>query len=437
MSRESKEPDTDHLNFAASKSFGSVISEGERLLWSGEMDKTNCRHTRQTRNFVLSSTRIYNIGGNNFIFNLFSKLIKRSFEVAKVGAVTYSILSNNFVLHVPSEYDYFLNSKWKDEFLSALIRGRAAVLSEPLNVYMVEEIDLFNFTRYEGQTVNRLPPVIPVPFTSTSFAKMLAEKQAELQKRIDGTEVIIAPNDDLINENSFEILKLLGRGSYGKVFLVEKKDDKRLFALKVINKIDVINKNSFENLKNEKLIMERVKHPLVVNLEYCFASPSHVFFAMQFKEGGELYRHLRKNGTFTEDATRFYAAQILCALCYLHENNIMYRDMKPENVLLDKDGNACLVDFGISKVMNPKACTNSYVGTPDYVAPEILTQKGHNKAVDVWCFGILLYEMAIGHVPFYNKNQSLMLRSIIQSDLHFPVNFKHSPALKDLICQVG
>jgi serum/glucocorticoid-regulated kinase 2 len=431
----SKEPDTDHLNFAASKSFSTVVTEGERLLWSGEIDKTNFRHTRQSRNFVVTSTRVYNIGGNNFLVNLFSKLIKRSFEISKVNAVTYSALSNNFVLHIPSEYDYFLNTIWKDEFLTCIIRARESLVTDPLHFYMVEEIDLFNFTRYEGQTTNKLPPVIPMPFTSTTFGKMLVEKQAELQKRIEGTETIFSTNNDTVNENSFEILKLLGRGSYGKVFLVEKKDDKQLFALKVINKIDVINKNSFENLKNEKLIMQRVKHPLVVNLEYCFASPSHVFFGMQFKEGGELYRHLRKCGTFSEEATRFYAAQILCALCYLHDNHIMYRDMKPENVLLDGQGNACLVDFGISKVINPKTSTNSYVGTPDYVAPEILTQKGHNKAVDVWCFGILLYEMAIGHVPFYNKNQSLMLRSIIQSDLHFPVNFKHSPQLKDLISQ--
>ena len=182
--------------------------------------------------------------------------------------------------------------------------------------------------------------------------------------------------------------------------------------------------------------MQKLKHNLVVNLDFCFASPSHVFFGMQFKEGGELYRHLRKTGTFTEEAAKFYACQILMALCYLHENDIMYRDMKPENILLDKEGNACLVDFGISKIMNQTTSTHSYVGTPDYVAPEILTQKGHNKSVDVWCFGILLFEMVSGHVPFFNKNQSLMLRSIIQSELKFPANFKHSSELRDLIAQV-
>ena len=266
---------------------------------------------------------------------------------------------------------------------------------------------------------------------------MVVEKNLDLQRRIAQTEVIFSNNNDVVNENSFEILKMLGRGSYGKVFLVEKKDTHELFALKVINKIDVINKNSFENLKNEKLIMQKIKHALVVNLEYCFASPSHVFFAMEFKEGGELYRHLRKLGVFSEESARFYACQILMALCYLHDNNIMYRDMKPENILLDRNGNACLVDFGISKIINPKTSTHSYVGTPDYVAPEILTQKGHNKAVDIWCFGILLYEMVSGHVPFYNKSQSVMLRSIINSEVQFTSNYKGSLVLKDLITKVS
>ena len=427
----------DHLNFASHKQLSSVISENEKLVWSGDINKTNFRRKRQNRNFVMTTKRICNIGGNSLLMSLFSKFVKRSFEISKIGSVTYSVISNNFVLHIPSEYDYYLHTSSKDEFLACILKIRDNDGSPPLKFYMIEDIDLFNFTRYEGQKAERYPSTIPMPFTSKSFSQMIIEKNIELQKRIAQTEVIFSTNNDVVNENSFEILKMLGRGSYGKVFLVEKKDNKHLFALKVINKIDVINKNSFENLKSEKIIMQKLKHNLVVNLEYCFASPSHVFFAMEFKEGGELYKHLRKVGIFSEDVAKFYASQILVALCYLHENNIMYRDMKPENIILDKDGNSCLVDFGISKVMNPKTSTHSYVGTPDYVAPEILTQKGHNKSVDVWCFGILLYEMLTGHVPFYNKSQSAMLRSIINSDLQFPQNYKGSANLKDLITKVS
>lgn len=172
--------------------------------------------------------------------------------------------------------------------------------------------------------------------------------------------------------NSFELLKTLGSGYFGKVFLVEKKDDKQLFALKVISKLDVIKKEFFQGLINEKQILQKVKNPFVVNLEYCFKDKSHVFFAMKFMQGGELYHHLKKYKRFKESVAKFYAAQILSGLVYLHQNNIMYRDLKPENILLDEKGNAALADFGISKELSPNQKTKTFIGTPEYVAPEII-----------------------------------------------------------------
>lgn len=144
----------------------------------------------------------------------------------------------------------------------------------------------------------------------------------------------------------------MGKGYFGKVFLVEKKDTKQLYALKVISKLDVIKRNFFESLTYEKKILEKVNNPFIVNLEFCFTNPSFIFFAMKFKQGGELYYHLRKKQRFTEKEAKFYACQILSGLAYLHSCKIMYRDLKPENILLDENGNACLADFGISKIMD-------------------------------------------------------------------------------------
>lgn len=248
--------------------------------------------------------------------------------------------------------------------------------------------------------------------------------------------MLISTDGSKVNENSFEILKMLGKGFFGRVLLVEKKDNHQLYALKVISKMDIIKRNFFDNLKSEKKIMEQIKYPFVLNLDYCFSSPSFVFFAMKFQQGGELYHHLRKLLRFSEPVARFYACQILCGLIYLHSHNIAYRDMKPENILLDENGNCCLADFGISKIMEPASTTKSFIGTPEYVAPEVVLQKGHNKTVDIWCFGILLYEMVVGLPPFYSKNQNTMLNWIVHAEPVFPKLVPVSDELQDLIKQV-
>jgi serum/glucocorticoid-regulated kinase 2 len=427
----------DRLNFICDKNFHSIIPQDESLLWSGDCLKINLKGKRQARDFIITDNKVYNLGKKgNFIFSFFSKPVKRSFKIEDIKAITYSNISNNFIMHIPNEYDYYLCTPDKDEFIRYLLHVQRKKKLEPMKFYMIEDIDLFKFNRYEGQSQEKFPAVTPQRFDQPNFDNLLKQKQKELEENINKTEVIVSEDGAIINENSFEILKTLGKGYFGRVFLVEKKDTKDLYALKVISKLDIIKRNFFDNLKSEKKIMQQIKNPFVVNLEYCFASPSYVFFAMKFKQGGELYYHLRKMTRFPEATTKFYACQIIQGLAYLHSMNIMYRDMKPENVLLDEKGNACLADFGISKVLNPKEMAKSFVGTPEYVAPEIVLQKGHNKAVDIWCFGVLLYEMVFGIPPFYNKNQNVMLNWVVKLEPTFPKMIKISDDLTNLISQV-
>jgi serum/glucocorticoid-regulated kinase 2 len=338
---------------------------------------------------------------------------------------------------VSGEYDYYLSTPSKDEFIKYILYVQGKKKMEAIKFYMTEDIDLKKYTKYENQKVRHLPAVLPQKLDFSSFSEMIGRKNNELENAIKNTEMIISKDGSKVTENSFEVLKTLGKGYFGRVFLVEKKDDKELYALKVISKLDIIKRQFFDNLTNEKKIMEKIKNPFVVNLEYCFASPAYIYFAMKFKQGGELYHHLRKSTRFSEQTTKFYACQILSGLAYLHSMNIMYRDMKPENVLLDENGNACLADFGISKVLQPKETTKSFVGTPEYVAPEIIMQKGHDKSVDIWCFGIILYEMTFGIPPFYNKNQNMMLNWVVKLEPNFPKLVPISEELQDLIVKVA
>jgi len=427
----------DKLNFICDKNFQAVVGTSDQLLWSGEVLKVNKKGKRQARDFLITTNRIINIGKKgNFLTSLFSKSVKRSIKIDSITAMTYSSISNNLVLHVNSEYDYYFCTPDKDEIVQYVLQIQKNHDLSPLPVYLVEDIDLFRYTKYEGQKVEKLPQVDPQRMDPEVFENLIHVKKQELDNNVKNTEIIISGDGSKVNENSFDLLKNLGKGYFGKVFLVEKKDSKELYALKVISKLDIIKRNFFENLKSEKRIMQKVSNPFVVNLDFCFASPSYVFFAMKFKQGGELYYHLRKHTRFTEEVARFYACQILEGLTYLHSLNIIYRDMKPENILIDSNGNACLADFGISKILDQGSTTKSFVGTPEYVAPEIILQTGHNKAVDIWCFGILLYEMVIGLPPFYNKVQNTMLNWIVKLDPTFPKSIKISDDLKDLILKV-
>lgn len=218
--------------------------------------------------------------------------------------------------------------------------------------------------------------------------------------------------------------------------LVEKKDTKEVYALKSLRKDEIIDKEQIEHTKTEKMILEHVNHPFLVNLAYAFQTPEKIFFVMQFMRGGELFQHLRNSKRFDEPRTKFYAAQILLALGHLHSNDIVYRDLKPENILMDDDGNVCLTDFGMAKIIRKSESSMSFCGTPEYLAPEIITGEGHNKLADWWSFGILIFEMLYGLPPFYNQNQNTMFQLIRDSEVRFPTKPETSDDVKNLILKL-
>lgn len=152
------------------------------------------------------------------------------------------------------------------------------------------------------------------------------------------------------------------------------------------------------------MILEHVNHPFLVNLQYCFTTTDKIYFVMSFMRGGELFFHLKEAKRFPEDRARFYAACIALGIGHLHASDIIYRDLKPENILMDDMGYVSLTDFGMAKHVPESQKTSSFCGTPEYIAPEIITGRGHNKPADWWSFGILIYEMLVGIPPFYNQN---------------------------------
>lgn len=236
------------------------------------------------------------------------------------------------------------------------------------------------------------------------------------------TATVSAPRLD-----SFNTIKVIGKGSFGKVFLVREKETNEMFALKVLKKDNIIKRNQVEHTKTERSVLGYVKHPFIVGLNMAFQSKDKLYFVLDYCAGGELFFHLGKVGKFTEQRACFYAAEITLAIDYVHDLGIVYRDLKPENVLLDSRGHVRLTDFGLSKegIRNSSSGANSFCGTPEYLAPEILNRQGHGRAVDWWSLGALLYEMLTGLPPFYNRDRDKLFEKIRKGTLEYPKYLSH------------
>eukprot|EP01083_Nonionella_stella_P044270 119260_1 len=261
-----------------------------------------------------------------------------------------------------------------------------------------------------------------------------------LNKFQDDKDELITAQSTLFAASSvavddFELLKVIGRGSFGKVLQVRKKDTGEVFAMKVYSKKAIIAKNQVDHTMAERKILQALQHPFLMQLRFAFQNESKLYFVMTYYSGGELFFHLRKKRRFTEQEAQFMVAETSLALGHLHSLDVVYRDVKPENMLLDDAGHICLTDFGLAKDLGPgEDTTHTFCGVPEYLAPEIVMSIGHGKAVDWWSMGILLYELTVGIPPFYSQNINEMYRKIQEAPLLFPPNL--SNPVKDLIIKL-
>lgn len=239
--------------------------------------------------------------------------------------------------------------------------------------------------------------------------------KASIKRSKSGASTKFGPND-------FEMLYVIGKGSFGKVLQVRKKDTKKIYAMKVLNKKNILDSHELEHTKTEKNILQNLVHPFLVNLNYSFQTEDKLYFVMDYVNGGELFYHLQNEHKFDPDRAKFYCAEIVLGLEYLHANGVIYRDLKPENILLDGSGHICLTDFGISKqgLQSADDRTATFCGTPEYLAPEVLQGNQYNKAVDWWSFGTLMYEMLTGLPPFYCQDVQQMYFRILNAPLDLP-----------------
>ncbi|CAJ0609834.1 unnamed protein product [Cylicocyclus nassatus] len=226
-----------------------------------------------------------------------------------------------------------------------------------------------------------------------------------------------------LNIDMFRMVSVLGRGHFGKVILAQYKPTSTYYALKILKKGDILGRDEVESLMVEKRIFEvatHSRHPFLVNSFGCFQSPEHVFFVMEYSMGGDLMRHIHDD-IFSEERSCFYAACVLLGLEFLHKNNIIYRDLKLDNLLLDNDGFVKLADFGLCKEgMGPTDKTSTFCGTPEFLAPEVLTESSYTRAIDWWGLGVLIFEMLVGEPPFSGDDEEEIFDSIVNDEVRYP-----------------
>jgi len=260
------------------------------------------------------------------------------------------------------------------------------------------------------------------------------KKEPQVQEKLEREQQMHMNEAKKISVDDFRKIKVIGKGGFGRVLLVEKKDTKKVFAMKILKKGVIAARGEIEHTRTEKSVLSKLDHPFLAKLHWSFQTDENLYFVMDFINGGELFHHLSIEKRFSDDRAKFYAAEIVSGMEYLHAHGVIYRDLKPENLLLSHKGHIVMTDFGLSKegLHAEDSRTATFCGTPEYLAPEIIKGEDYTKSIDWWSVGTLIYEMLTGLPPFYTDDEENMYHKIMTADIDFSKPLFTSEA-KDII----
>lgn len=434
------------------------------------MDKINRKGKSQTRVLLITDRAVYNVTPD-------TTTCKRRIDLRHITSIIVSTTSDQFVIKVPTEYDYLYSSPGKKTVADIIKDAKFSMASGDVSVEFTAEPQLASrcLTRLQAAAASGTGVAGPQggrasgsgasELSSTSAGKSTSGAAAASSGTAGIVAVIPAAGADLgtireedeadsdedetgaaassssavaaedvtegwskpettVRLSDFDLLKVIGRGSFGKVMLVRLRGHTEVLAMKILSKAMIIKRNQLDHTKAERAVLESIDHPFLVRLRYAFQTPTKLYMVMPFLRGGELFFHLRKAKRFGEETAKFFAAEIALGLGHLHSKGIIYRDLKPENILLDAQGHIKLTDFGLAKSLTrPGEKTETFCGTPEYLAPEVVCSEPHDKEVDWWALGVLTYEMMHGLPPFYSSNVQVMYDKIEASPVAFPAHF--------------
>eukprot|EP00475_Leptophrys_vorax_P000914 TRINITY_DN10484_c0_g1_i3.p1 TRINITY_DN10484_c0_g1~~TRINITY_DN10484_c0_g1_i3.p1 ORF type:complete len:521 (+),score=112.32 TRINITY_DN10484_c0_g1_i3:46-1608(+) len=333
---------------------------------------------------------------------------RRRIDIGKLSAITSSNLSDEFLIHVAGENPLVLLSDKKDLIIRCLRRAYKSNTHSKLRLLRVEHEHLKDLQDIPlGSNQDRI-----------NAEAVEDNKLDDHENDVRLTELAI---DKDVSMDDFIIVRTIGSGSFAKVKLVRSKRNSKLYAAKIFKKSAVIARLQVEHTMTERKFMAIANHPFIVQLRYAFETPEKLCMIFDYYPRGDLFFHLKRKRRFTEKEARFIVAEVVLALGHIHALGHVYRDVKPENVMFGEDWHVALTDFGLTKELGISGRSDTFIGTPEYISPEVLRGGGHGKEVDWWALGILLYELTVGIPPFYSQNVNEMYHKIQHAVLRFPL----------------
>ena len=441
---EEKQSEYDFLNLWKDRAMKKNIIREEIIQFSDKISKINKYGFKQERNILITDKAIYNLKKTS---------LKRRIDFKIIDGITVSKLSDEFVIHCKDiNYDYHFISPRKKTIIEIISKYYIIINQKEIQLFElnIKSLSAYVTTKKEKekrQNSSKIPRSNSVDVEQYLFGNHSKTDVQIINSKIQKTMIKKKKtfNNLSVEINDFEKIKTIGRGYVGKVLLVKYNQNDKLFAMKSIRKDQIISEGILDNILVERNILLLNQSPFLLSLSFFLQTSERIYFITPFLKGGDLFHKLKNDIFFPEDLVKFYTAQIAIALQDLHDLGFAYRDLKPENVLIDEDGYIKLCDFGASVKMKGTEKENTFAGSPEYAPPEMICREGHTFMCDWWSFGVLLYELLYGKTPFFNENTNRMYDLIKSGSISFPKyiileekekKYKVSEDAKDLISKL-